>query len=144
MRDQMNIFLNYWLLQKILIIHGTLIKNKSQQEDGYHNKPHFALYLLMCLRNMYVKVRSAIVERNEKAVLALKGGRCEQKYFTYVSSTDIKVESTKTSYEKSKKGTILHMALIVIFFLGNIPINLYAEESKAKRCKGEFRYPLSD
>jgi len=143
-RVKINIFLKHWLLQKILIIHGTLIKNKSQQEDGYHNKPHFALYLLMCLRNMYVKMRSVIIEKNEKLALALKGGRCEQKYFTCVSSTDIKVEPTKTSYEKSKKGTILHAALIVIFFLGSIPINLYAEESKAKRCKGEFINPITD
>ena len=134
MRDKMNIFLNHWLFEKS--------QTKSQQEGRYHNKPHFALFFIKFLQIMYVKMRSAIVERNEKAVLDLKGGRCGKKYKEVMRNT--KVKPTKTSYEKSNKSTILHAALIVIFFLGNIPINLYASDSKAKRCKGEFINPITD
>jgi len=60
-RDKINIFLNYWLFEKS--------QTKSQQEDGYHNKPHFALFFIKFLRNMCAKLCSVITEENEKAVL---------------------------------------------------------------------------
>jgi conjugal transfer pilus assembly protein TraU len=142
MRVKINIFLKHWLLQKILIIHGTLIKNKSQQEDGYYNKPHFALFFIKFLQIMYVKMRSAIIERSEKVVLNLGGGRCGKKYKEVMRNT--KVKPTKTSYEKNRKKIVTSLALIVIIFLQSIPIHLHASESKAKRCKGEFINPITD
>ena len=75
--------------------------------------------------------------------LNLKRGRCEQRYFTY-GSREIKEELAKTSCEKSAKTIVIYLALIVIIFSHSIPINLYAEESKTKRCKGDFINPITD
>jgi conjugal transfer pilus assembly protein TraU len=147
-KDKINIFLKYWSLNFFLIERLMMSQSKMEIRDtktskvtNYHNIAHFALIIIIFLQSMYIKMRSMIVERNEKEVL--KGGHCEQKYCSDVSN-DTKVKPTKTSYEKSAKKIVVHAALIVIFFLGSIPINLYASESKAKRCKGEFINPITD
>ena len=73
-------------------------------------------------------------------VLSLIEGLYEQRCLIK-EEENVKEELVKTTNNKYKKISITYLALIVTIFSHSIPINLYAEESKAKRCKGDFIVP---
>ena len=76
--------------------------------------------------------------------LKLKGGLCKYNEEKIKGCDDFRINLAKAQQKRNRRCSIILLAIIGIIFLQNIPISSYAEESKAKRCKGEFINPITD
>lgn len=147
MKDKKSIFLKSWPLNFFLIRVLTMsqlerTESKASKNNSYHNVAHLALIIIIFLQNMYVKIRSKLsMIRGKK--LKLKGGLCKYKVVMW-GCDDFRVYLAKTLHKRNRKCSVILLTIISIIFLQSMPISLYAEESKAKRCKGEFINPITD
>jgi conjugal transfer pilus assembly protein TraU len=147
MKDKKSIFLKSWPLNFFLIRVLTMsqlerTESKASKNNSYHNVAHLALIIIIFLQNMYVKIRSKLsIIRGKK--LKLKGGLCKYKVVMW-GCDDFRVDLAKTLHKRNRKCSVILLTIISIIFLQSMPISLYAEESKAKRCKGEFINPITD
>jgi conjugal transfer pilus assembly protein TraU len=76
--------------------------------------------------------------------LKLKGGLCKYNEEKIRGCDDFRINLAKAQQKRNRRCSITLLVIIGIIFLQNIPISSYAEESKAKRCKGEFINPITD
>ena len=147
MKDKKSIFLKSWPLNFFLIRVLTMsqlerTESKASKNNSYHNVAHLALIIIIFLQNMYVKIRSKLsMIRGKK--LKLKGGLCKYKVVMW-GCDDFREYLAKTLHKRNRKCSVILLTIISIIFLQSMPISLYAEESKAKRCKGEFINPITD